>query len=160
MSTFLRRSSLLILNQSSIPTLIRHVQKGGDNASSQAQSTAHNAQVLLTYISKHCPAMYKSHISELTKGIADERRPTLVEVSLQALSAVVRWDDKLVPSDKLVFRRSFSICSIRYLLCGIGGRTKELRAMFFDAICGTPSSLLVFLLSRRTMTKPAPKPSM
>jgi hypothetical protein len=157
MSTFLRRSSLLILNQSSIPTLIRHIQKGGDDASSQAQSTAHNAQMLLTYISKHCPAMHKSHISELTKGIANERRPTLVEVSLQALSAVVRWDDKLAPSDKLVFRRPFCICSNRHLLW-IGGRTKELRAMSFDAICGTPSSLLVFLLFRRTM-KPALKSS-
>lgn len=100
MSIFLRRASLRILNQSSIPTLVKRVQKGDGNATSQAHLVADNAQTLLTFTSKHYPAVYKSHVGELTKAIADEKNPRLVEVSLQALSAVVGWDNKLAPSDR------------------------------------------------------------
>ncbi|TFK41636.1 armadillo-type protein [Crucibulum laeve] len=100
MTTFLRRASCRILNQSSIPTLIKRVQKGQDNPNSASYQAAHHAQTLLTFISKHSPSLYKLHISELTKGVADEKHPKLVEVSLQALAGVVRWDDKLAPTDK------------------------------------------------------------
>jgi sister chromatid cohesion protein PDS5 len=99
MTTFLQRSSLQIVNQSSIPTLVKRIQKGG-NAESSAQLAANNAQILLTYISKHCPRLYTPHIAELTKAIADEKNPRLVEVCLQALSSASRWDSKLAPSDK------------------------------------------------------------
>jgi sister chromatid cohesion protein PDS5 len=93
MATFLRRASLRIINQSSIPALIKRVHKGGS-------VSAQNAQLLLGFVSKHCPALYKSHVGELTKAIADEKNPTLVEVCLQAFSALVKWDDKLAPNDK------------------------------------------------------------
>lgn len=100
MSTFLRRSSLRIVNQSSIPTLVKRVQKDDGNSTSQAHLAANNAHILLSFTSKHCPALYKAHVGELTKAIADEKNPRLVEVCLQALSAVVRWDGKLASSDK------------------------------------------------------------
>lgn len=98
MTTFLRRASLRIVNQSSIPTFIRRVQKASEG-SSQAD-TSHSAEFWLTYVSKHLPALYKLHIGELTKAIADERNEKLVEVSLQALAAAVNWDPKLHPTDK------------------------------------------------------------
>jgi sister-chromatid-cohesion protein PDS5 len=100
MLILLRRASLRIVNQSSIPTLVKRVQKGDGTKKNQAQSSAHHAQTILTYMSKHCPALYKPHVGELAKAIADEKNPTLVEVSLQALAAVVKWDDKLAPHDK------------------------------------------------------------
>lgn len=104
MSTLLRRSSLRFINQSSLPTLIKRLQKGdpaGDgHGTSQAQLSANNAEAVLVYISKHCPALYKPHVPELTKAIADEKNPRLVEVCLQALAAVVKWDEKLAPTDK------------------------------------------------------------
>ena len=95
MSIIVRRSSLHIINQSSIPTLIKRVQKAD-------KSSARHGHTILTYISKHCPGLYKLHVGELVKAIADERNPMLVEVSLQALSAAVRWDEKLAPHDKSV----------------------------------------------------------
>ncbi|KAK7046668.1 sister chromatid cohesion protein pds5 [Favolaschia claudopus] len=61
--------------------------------------------VLLTYISKNQPALYKSHIAELTKGIADEKHSKVVEVALQALAAVVRWDKSLAPTDRRTLER-------------------------------------------------------
>ncbi|KAI0747029.1 armadillo-type protein [Daedaleopsis nitida] len=125
MSVFLRRSSLHIVNQSSIPTLIKRVQKGSDPLSSVAfsqtqpsanqsfsvfasgnepegrtQQTAHAAQLWMTYMSKHCPALYQSHIGEFSKAIADERNARLVEVCLHALAAAAMADAKVAPSDK------------------------------------------------------------
>ena len=83
---------------------MKRLQRGdpaGDGyGTSQAQLSANNAQVLLTAVSKHRPALYKPHLGELTKAIADEKNPRLVEVCLQALAAVAKWDEKLAPSDK------------------------------------------------------------
>ncbi|KAG0700591.1 armadillo-type protein [Suillus ampliporus] len=95
MTVFLRRSTLRIVNQSSIPTLVKRVQK----------TDSKHAQTLLTYISKHCPALYKPHISELTKAIADEKNPRLVEVGMQALAAVSRSDEALAINDKRTLER-------------------------------------------------------
>ncbi|KAF7350447.1 Sister chromatid cohesion protein pds5 [Mycena venus] len=97
MNTIVRQASLRIFNQSSIPTLIKRVQK--------SNSLADNAQRLLTFVSKHQPGLYKSHIGELVKGVADEKHPRLVEVALQALAAVVRWDGKVAPTDKRTLER-------------------------------------------------------
>ncbi|KAF9818035.1 hypothetical protein IEO21_02996 [Rhodonia placenta] len=109
MSVFLRRASLRMVNQSSIPTLIKRVQKGdpsGDGSgSSQAELIAHNAETWMRYISKHCPQLLQSHVPELAKAIADERNARLVEVCLQSLAAVANWDRKLVPSDKRTSER-------------------------------------------------------
>ncbi|TCD68846.1 hypothetical protein EIP91_009560 [Steccherinum ochraceum] len=98
MSAFLRRASLRFVNQSSIPTLIRRVQ-------TSTNDTARHAESWLTFISKHLPALYKLHIGELTKAIADERNPKLVEIALQALSATAVWDSKLAPTDKRTHER-------------------------------------------------------
>ena len=124
MTGFLRRASLHLVNQSSIPTLIKRVAKGveappavghsqtqsqyqsfsefaaGSEPEGRAQKTALAAQQWMTHISKHCPALYKAHIGEMTKAIADERNARLVEVCLYALAAVATWDKKLAPSDK------------------------------------------------------------
>jgi len=90
MTLFLRRATLHIVNQSSVPTLIKRIQRTGSK----------HAQTLLTYISKHCPALYKPHISELTKAIADEKSPRLVEAGMQALAAVSQSDEALAVNDK------------------------------------------------------------
>ncbi|KAI0047729.1 cohesin-associated protein Pds5 [Auriscalpium vulgare] len=109
MSTVLRRASLRYINHSSIPTLVKRLQRGdptGDGyGTSQAQLSANNAQAILTFVSKHCPALYKPHVGELTKAIAEERNPRLVEVGLQALAAVASWDEKLAPTDKRTAER-------------------------------------------------------
>ena len=100
LSTLLRRSSLRILNQSSIPTLLKKVQKNNNATSGQGYTTAINAQILLSHASKHCPALYKSHVAELTKAIADERNTRFAEISLQALWSLMKLDSNLVPLDK------------------------------------------------------------
>ena len=104
MSTFLRRASLRLVNQSSIPFLLRHLERGDPTCdgygSSHAQLSANNAQAILTSVSKYCPIIYKAHVGELNKAIADEKNPRLVGVCLQALAALAKWDDGLVLVDK------------------------------------------------------------
>ncbi|THH15253.1 hypothetical protein EW146_g5196 [Bondarzewia mesenterica] len=109
MTILLRRASLRFINQSSLPTLIKRLQRGdpvGDgHGTSQAQLSANNAEAVLICVSKHCPALYKPHVTELTKAIADDKNPRLVEVCLQALAAVGKWDEKLAPTDKRTTER-------------------------------------------------------
>jgi hypothetical protein len=104
MTIFLRRASLCLVNQSSIPSLLRHLQRGdptGDGyGTSQAQLVANNAQIILTSISKHCPILYKAHVGALTKAIADEKNVRLIRVCLQALAALALCDGELLPGDK------------------------------------------------------------
>ncbi|KAJ7160887.1 armadillo-type protein [Mycena filopes] len=102
MNVILRQATLRILNQSSIPTLIKRLQKSLKNDNEMASE---NALKLLTFVSRHIPALYKSHIGELVKGVADEKLPRLVEMSLQALAAIVRWDEKAAPNDKRTLDR-------------------------------------------------------
>ncbi|KAG2124196.1 armadillo-type protein [Suillus clintonianus] len=117
MTVFLRRATLRIVNQSSIPTLIKRVQRADSK----------HAQTLLTYISKHCPALYKPHISELTKAIADEKNPRLVEVGMQALAAVSRSDEALAVNDKRTLERV-----MRYVL-GSNARVAKFAARILVA---------------------------
>jgi sister-chromatid-cohesion protein PDS5 len=104
MTVLLRRASLRLINQSSVPTLIKHVRNGDFSEQSQSQSSADmsakNASVILTCICKYCPAMFRSHVPELVKSVADEKHDHLVEVSLHALSALLQWDSSLTPTDK------------------------------------------------------------
>ena len=95
MTIFLRRATLRIVNQSSIPTLIKRIQKS-------APSSKH-AQQLLTFISKHRPILYKPHVSELTKAIADEKNVILVEVGTHALATLAKADESQAALDKYVF---------------------------------------------------------
>ncbi|TFK49359.1 hypothetical protein OE88DRAFT_1646400 [Heliocybe sulcata] len=108
MTYILRRASLRIVNQSSIPPLIRRIQRASGDGETQnldELGDLRHAQTVLSYASKHCPAVYKPHVAELTKAIADEKKPRLIEVCLQALAAVAKWDAKLAPSDKRTTER-------------------------------------------------------
>jgi len=102
MNIVLHRACYRIINQSSIPTLLKYVQKGQGSTSANTQAFAENALTLLTAVSKHSPALYQSHMGELTKALTDERKSTTVEVGLQALANVIRWDSKLAMVDKSV----------------------------------------------------------
>ncbi|KAG8711503.1 hypothetical protein FRC11_002628, partial [Ceratobasidium sp. 423] len=116
MSWFLRRASLHIVNQSSIPTLVKKLKladqpntesqslvgMGGDEGSQQthAEIIADRAQSVLECISKFNPAVYSPHVAELIKALADEKHPRLVQYCTQALAAVVRLDSSLAPTEK------------------------------------------------------------
>ncbi|QRV81905.1 sister chromatid cohesion protein [Ceratobasidium sp. AG-Ba] len=119
MSWFLRRASLHIVNQSSVPTLVKKLRLA-DTPNSESQAVAgevegvqqthaeiiaDRAQDLLECISKYHPAVYKPHVGELIKALADEKHPKLMQYCAQALAAVVRLDGSLAPTEKRTIDR-------------------------------------------------------
>ena len=102
MMSILRQASLWIVNQSSIPTLLKSVQKGepAGRKPTKAHAASANAKILLTTISKHCPDLFRAHVSEILKALAEDKNLPLVEVALQALSALCVKDASVLPSDK------------------------------------------------------------
>ncbi|TDL19619.1 ARM repeat-containing protein [Rickenella mellea] len=121
MASFLRKATLWIVNQSSIPTLVKRVQKGGEDdphppgnrgkkkGQSQAQVAANNAQALLVCVAKHCAGVLKPHVAEFAKAVASADKDKdgngrLVEVCLMALAAVAKAE-KGVVNDKRTIER-------------------------------------------------------
>lgn len=93
---FLRNASLHLINTSSIPTLLQKVANGAinqDNPSrmTRAERAANDAQVLLTFVAKHNPALLRNHIGALLKGIGEgQKNERVITVCLQGLAAVMR----------------------------------------------------------------------
>ncbi|EJD05552.1 uncharacterized protein FOMMEDRAFT_132048 [Fomitiporia mediterranea MF3/22] len=109
MRSFVLQSSLWIVNQSSVPTLVKKLGKGDSHGkgkgTTSSRVTANNARTLLTTISKFRPVVYRALVSELGKAIADDKNQTLVEVCLQALAAVSRYDPDITPNDRRTIDR-------------------------------------------------------
>ncbi|KAG8890975.1 hypothetical protein FRB98_002995 [Tulasnella sp. 332] len=104
LSVLLRRSCLWVYNRSSIPTMMKYLQKG-DSPDDRYPRVAEHAQKLLDHASKHCPAIYVSHIVELCKALGEPQHPRLIEVALRALASVIRYDHTLAPTDKRTIER-------------------------------------------------------
>ncbi len=98
MSDLFRRTSLHIINHSSIPGLLKHVQRFSQNDLEGAA----NAEFVLEQICKHCPALLRTHVSEFIKALSDDRNVRLVGMSLQALASAARADPSSVPNDRYV----------------------------------------------------------
>ena len=127
MATFLRRSSLWVVNTSSISTLLERISPSFTPASqyqpqsqSQAQATIENENTrvadisyrLLMFIAKHCPMIFESHVGLLTKMVSDDKDERCTEIALRALSAVTRVDEKAVPKDSCVHAMSSAVSVI------------------------------------------------
>ena len=109
MSTFLRRATYWIFNQSVVPTLLQRVRKVNGPRQSEIKSNtksrlaATNAATILTAVAKHSPALFRPHLAELCRVIASDFEETsskksgvlIVEIALMALANVVRWDSNL-----------------------------------------------------------------
>ncbi|KIL63535.1 hypothetical protein M378DRAFT_192889 [Amanita muscaria Koide BX008] len=100
MTALLRRASYWVINQSAIPVLLKRMQRNR-----HSQILADHAQTLLTYISKHSPSLYKSHVSGLCKGLLEEKNHGILEVCLHALAALAQWDESSVPHDARTIER-------------------------------------------------------
>lgn len=96
MMDLLKRHSLHIINTSSVPTLVKRIQRQDQNDLDGARAT----HAVLVALAKQCPAVFKTHVAEFSRALAEESNVPLVEVSLQALAAVARWDNTCAPNDK------------------------------------------------------------
>lgn len=97
-TTFIRRSSYLLVNRSSIsPLLKRLATRNGPDGETFARLSEH----LFRHISKLRPSLYKSHVAELTKALADGGEVTMVTATLHALSRLSK-SDPTIRLEKLV----------------------------------------------------------
>ncbi|KAJ7057849.1 hypothetical protein C8F01DRAFT_1151285 [Mycena amicta] len=111
MNLVVRKASLTTLNQSSIPTLIKRLQKS-NHATEETPSSCSRSW---PSTSRRLFKSHGPHVGELIKGIADEKHPRLVEIALQALASLVRRDDKAVAVDKLRYFEHLSKVAARFL---------------------------------------------
>lgn len=138
MTTFLRNGSYPFVNRSSLPTLVRRLAQpradftasqlaplSQSQSQSQTQSASlgissasdvdafkTSAKLMLEFVAKRCPAMYKAHVPELAKAISEEDNPVLVEVCLRALAAVAKDDPSAAPSDRRTLQRVRTLVSL------------------------------------------------
>ncbi|GMK53875.1 hypothetical protein CspeluHIS016_0104610 [Cutaneotrichosporon spelunceum] len=106
LSVVVDHAAWVIINQSSIPCLIRRLQKpDGPNAERVGALSAR----FLTLVAKECAPMYKDHIDELKIVLNDRRNNALVEVAIQALAAVTKWNPECGPTDKKVIERAMAL---------------------------------------------------
>ncbi|KAK1222320.1 Sister chromatid cohesion protein pds5 [Marasmius sp. AFHP31] len=115
MTVFLRRASLRIVNSSSIPTLLRTAQHG-------------NALVILNWMAKHCPALFKSHVDALVSVIQDGNNEKSVTIALQALAEVCRCDGSMAPREQEILDQ------VREFALGSNHRHSKFAARFL-AFC-------------------------
>lgn len=73
-----RRASLWVVNRSSIHTLLQRTGK--------SDFIGAKAVKLLRYVSKHRPAILKTHIAELQKTLSDKLSTASVEAGIQCLA--------------------------------------------------------------------------
>uniref|UniRef100_A0A0W0GEX7 Cohesin-associated protein pds5 n=2 Tax=Moniliophthora roreri TaxID=221103 RepID=A0A0W0GEX7_MONRR len=115
--TFLYKASLRAVNTSSVPTLLKAIQhpyqnqnRRSTNARTKSIQAAEHAKLILQWISKFCPALYKPHVERLVEVVKDEGEAEgeggMVEAGLQALAAVVRVDPTLAPHEKETIART------------------------------------------------------
>jgi len=95
MITLLRRGSYSIVNQSSIPLFFKRVVLGEGSTNARVLQRAEAAQSLLRITAKHAPALFKAHVGELCKLIANENQGVSVELAVMALANLVKWDEKI-----------------------------------------------------------------
>ncbi|XAO21334.1 hypothetical protein I312_100083 [Cryptococcus bacillisporus CA1280] len=92
-----------VLNHSSIPPLIRCLQRA------ESESIASAAAQFLGLMAKEGPPMYKSHVQELVAAIADKKNGRLMEIGFQGLAAVCKVYPDLAPSDNRTIERATNV---------------------------------------------------
>ncbi|BGP02903.1 Sister chromatid cohesion protein pds5 [Rhodotorula toruloides] len=74
-TAFVRFACLTIVNRSSVPQLLKRLQQGAVGKKTghdrEAAELAQAARRVLVFISQNRPALYKSHVAELSKLLAD-----------------------------------------------------------------------------------------
>jgi hypothetical protein len=149
---FLRRASFPLVNRSSIPTLLRRLKRP-DN-----EDLAEMSKIVLNYIARGCPIMYKMHVSELARLLGDDNA-RLVETALYALAELAGSDANALPKDRyegLLLPSAASLLTFRSTPAGCwrGQSTMHLRGIRHKPSMRPKSSLV-----RHPCPRPQPSSS-
>ena len=104
--TFVNRSGLLVINQSSITQLLLRIWSANDSSENAADESDHDfaglSEMLLDMIAKHKPELFLPHTSELAKALAGCQDDRLCRTALCALSAIGLWYPEKQRADRRV----------------------------------------------------------
>ncbi|OXM77000.1 sister chromatid cohesion protein PDS5 [Cryptococcus neoformans Bt63] len=103
LTTLIDMSAWNVLNHSSIPSLIRRLQRA------DSERIASAAAQFLGLMAKEGPPMYKSHVQELVAAVADKKNGRLVEIGFQGLAAVCKVYPEIAPSDNRTIERAINV---------------------------------------------------
>lgn len=87
--TFIRRASLLLINKSAIPHLLKKVSEYND-LDEGCQEAARVAETLLSFMAKRLAVMFSSYQDNLVLAADSEDEPRVVKVALMAASELKR----------------------------------------------------------------------
>ncbi|GAA5921167.1 hypothetical protein JCM3775_004123 [Rhodotorula graminis] len=156
---FIRLASYPLVNRSSIPQLLRRLTgTTGDDAPQFAASAAR----VLEHVSKSRPVLFKSHVAELVKLLADQSPSdepveggTVASLVLHALACLKRADESVVVEAKLAKkavafasgskdeREAKHAATLVALDKGRPGALDDLVETLSDSIQNAPASTLV-----------------
>ncbi|RSH92189.1 hypothetical protein EHS25_008604 [Saitozyma podzolica] len=95
-----------VVNHSSIPALIKRLQRPEGSDPQKAAQMAYN---LLRFMAKEGAPMFKSHVAELVIVMSDKKNHRLAEVALQGLAAVAKADPDDAPDDRRAVDRAIKM---------------------------------------------------
>ena len=100
----LNQGTLWVINRSSIPHLLQRLTAEGTD---KAVPTAQN---ILSYVSKHCPALFTPHAAALQVALIS-KHVAHSEVALQALSSLAKFNPDASIKDIRVLDKISGFCS-------------------------------------------------
>lgn len=86
-----------MINSTSVSSLLRTLQTPPSN--DRRDDIIRVAARFLGLLSKECPPMYIAHVPELLVAIGQQKNEKLVEISLQALASVCKYQPSVAPKD-------------------------------------------------------------
>ncbi|WVF69779.1 hypothetical protein IAT40_004558 [Kwoniella sp. CBS 6097] len=103
LTSLLTMSAWNVVNQSSIPPLLKRLQRP------DSEATANAAAKLLAIIAKDGAPMFKTHTNQLAIVVMDKKNDKLVEVAFQALAAVCKVYPEVAPNEHRPVERAITV---------------------------------------------------
>ncbi len=103
LTAMLHQSSMWIVNRTSIPHLLQRLT--GSNQS-RGPTTAQN---ILSFVAKHCPGLYSTHVAALQIAVVS-KHVSHSEVALQALASLAKFQPETAIKESRMLDKVASLC--------------------------------------------------
>ncbi|WOO80532.1 Sister chromatid cohesion protein pds5 [Vanrija pseudolonga] len=102
-TTLIDAAAWNVINLSSIGPLLKRLGKADGPRSVQIKTVAAR---YLALIAKECAPMYHTHVATLSVSLVDKKNDKVVEIAMQGIAALTKWDKSAGPSDKKTLERA------------------------------------------------------
>lgn len=102
-TTLIDAAAWNVINLSSIGPLLKRLGKADGPRSVQIKTVAAR---YLALIAKECAPMFHTHVATLSVSVLDKKNDKVVEIAMQGIAALTKWDKSAGPSDKKTLERA------------------------------------------------------